>query len=87
MSTEKSVRQAAAEWNDRARAEGRLLEQDPWSLPRLYEGLILDVPTTPDAEERVRQLDSLLAGLDPQNAATTAEHRPNGEDGTGWLLD
>lgn len=68
MSTEKSVRQVAEEWNAKAKAEGRLLEHDPWSLPSLYEGSILDVPVTPEAEERIRRLDETIARLKQQRS-------------------
>jgi len=75
MNTEKSVRQIVAEWNARAKAEGRLLEQDPWSLPPLYNGSVLDVPFTPEAEERIRHLDVLLARLEPASAAAVSDQQ------------
>ena len=76
MSTEKSVREIAQEWNAKAKAKGVLLEQDPWSLPVLYQGSILDVPVTPEAEERIRRLDALIARLERENAvAETAEQQ------------
>jgi hypothetical protein len=56
MNTEKSVRQTCQEWNAKAKADGRLLEQDPWTLPDLYQGSIFDVPMTPEAEERIARL-------------------------------
>jgi hypothetical protein len=76
MSTEKSVREIVEEWNAKAKAKGVLLEHDPWSLPVLYQGSILDVPVTPEAEERIRRLDALLGRLERENAAKeTAEQQ------------
>ena len=52
MNTEKSVREIVAEWNAKAKAQGVLLEQDPWALASSStSGSILDVPVTPEAEE------------------------------------
>jgi hypothetical protein len=73
MNTDKPIRQIVAEWNARAKAEGRLLEQDPWALPPLYEGSVLDVPLTPEAEERIRHLDALLAGLEQEKPAAATD--------------
>ena len=74
MNTEKTVREIVAEWNAKAKAKGVLLEQDPWALPVLYPGSILDVPVTPEAEERIHRLDALIARLERENTANvTAE--------------
>jgi len=80
MNTEKSVREIVEEWNAKAKAKGVLLEQDPWSVPVLYHGSILDVPVTPEAEERIRRLDALIARLERENAATVAAEQQSVRD-------
>ncbi len=74
MTPEKSVRQIANEMNEEARQKGMLLERDPWTIPSLYEGSILDRPMTPEEEARIHRLDALIARLERDNAAVvTAE--------------
>lgn len=55
MSTEKSVRQFATEWNAEIEAKGMLLKQDPWAMPEIYSGSVLD-PPTPEGIERTAKL-------------------------------
>jgi hypothetical protein len=55
MSTEKSIDDIMNEMNDRAKAEGRYLGKAFWEIPR-QEGSILDVPLTPEAEQRIAAL-------------------------------
>ena len=55
MNTQRTVQEIIAEWNAKAKAEGVLLEQDPWSIPPA-EGSILDVPLSPEAEARIARL-------------------------------
>jgi hypothetical protein len=80
MSTEKSVREIIEEWNAKAKAQGVLLEQDPWSLPVLYPGSIVDVPVTAEAEERIRRLDALIARLEREKAAAVAAEQQGVRD-------
>jgi hypothetical protein len=87
MSTEKSVREIVEEWNGKAKAKGELIGQDPWSLPVLYHGSIQDVPVTPEAEERIRQLDALIARLEQDNAAAEAPEKRGVRDQVQEISD
>jgi hypothetical protein len=80
MNTEKSAREIIEEWNGKAKARGELIEQDPWSLPVLYHGSILDVPVTTEAEERIRQLDALIARLEQENTAAVTTEQNGARD-------
>jgi hypothetical protein len=55
MNMEKSIDDIMNEMNDRAKAEGRYLGMAFWEIPRA-QGSILDVPSTPEAEQRVAAL-------------------------------
>ena len=55
MNMEKSIDEIMNEMNDRAKAEGRYLGMAFWEIPRT-EGSILDVPSTPEAEQRLAAL-------------------------------
>ena len=52
---EKSIDEIMNEMNDQAKAEGRYLGMTFWEIPRT-QGSILDVPSTPEAEQRVAAL-------------------------------
>ncbi len=52
---EKSIDDIMNEMNDRAKAEGRYLGKAFWEIPRA-QGSILDVPSTPEAEQRLAAL-------------------------------
>jgi hypothetical protein len=54
--------------NDLAKAQGRFLDQAFGQIPR-KPGSILDVPLTPEAEERIRHLVATIARLKRQRAA------------------
>ena len=62
MNTEKSVQEIVDEWNTKAKAEGRYLDQDPWSI-RPATGSLLDVPETPESRERIEWLKQQIAEL------------------------
>jgi hypothetical protein len=62
MSTEKSVREIVEEWNTKAKAEGRYLDQDPWSIPPA-PGSLLDIPDTSESRERIEWLKQQIAEL------------------------
>ena len=68
MSTEKSVREIVEEWNTKAKAEGRYLDQDAWSIPPAA-GSILDIPETPESRERIEWLTQQIAELHRQRQA------------------
>jgi hypothetical protein len=68
MNTPKSSDDVMRELNDLARAQGRYLGKAFWEIPR-HPGSILDVPLTPEAEERIRRLDARIARLKRQRAA------------------
>ncbi len=65
MSTEKSVREIVEAWNTKAKAEGRYLDRDPWSIPPAA-GSLLDVPETPESRERIEWLKQQIAELQRQ---------------------
>ena len=65
MNTEKSVREIVEEWNTKAKAEGRYLDQDPWSIPPAA-GSLLDIPETPESRERIEWLKQQIAELQRQ---------------------
>ena len=67
MSTAKSSEDVMRELNDLAKAQGRYLGKAFWEIPR-QPGSILDVPLTPEAEERIRRLDATIARLKQQRA-------------------
>jgi hypothetical protein len=62
MSTPKSSDDVMRDLNELARAQGRHLGQAFWEIPR-QPGSIVDVPLTPEAEERIRRLDARIARL------------------------
>jgi len=82
MSAGRSVREIAEEWNARAKAEGRYLDQDPWSIPPA-EGSLLDPPTPEGAErtatlrkerlERERAAREKIASLERAQEEATAK--------------
>ena len=43
-----------------------VLQQDPWTLPILYDVSLLDVPETPEARERIEWLKQQIAELKRQ---------------------
>lgn len=69
MKPEKSVRQIVNDWNARAKAEGKLLEQAPSTLPALYEGSILDIRDTPESLQRIERLKQQIAELKQKKQA------------------
>ncbi len=72
MNTPKSSDDVMQDLNELAKAQGRYLGQAFWEIPR-EPGSILDVPLTPDAEERIRRLDATIARLKRQRAGGAAE--------------
>jgi len=68
MNTPKSSDDVLREMNDLAKAQGRYLDKAFWEVPR-QSGSIVDVPLTPEAEERIRRLDARIARLKQQRAA------------------
>jgi hypothetical protein len=74
MSTDKSVREVVEEWNARAKAAGRYLDRDPWSVPP-REGSLLDVPDTAESRTRIALLQQQIATLQqeqqPEQGALT----------------
>jgi hypothetical protein len=62
MSNLEHLQSLADEFNARARAEGRYLEQDFWDIPS-QPGSILDSPMTPESKERVARLRAQIAEL------------------------
>jgi hypothetical protein len=62
MSTPKSSDEVMRKLNDLAKAQGRYLDKCFWEIPR-QPGSILDVPLTPEAEERIRRLDATIERL------------------------
>jgi hypothetical protein len=68
MNTAKSVDDVMRDLNDLAKAQGRYLGKAFWEIPR-QAGSLLDVPLTPEAEERIRRLDATIARLKQQRAA------------------
>ena len=59
MNTPSSNDEIMKRINDRAKAEGRYLGKAFWEIPRA-EGSILDVPSTPESEQRLAALRALL---------------------------
>jgi hypothetical protein len=55
MNTSESIDQIMNEMNDRAKAEGRYLGKAFWEIPS-QPGSILDVPSTPEAQQRLAAL-------------------------------
>ena len=55
MNTPTSNAEIMKRMNDRAKAEGRYLGMAFWEIPR-EEGSILDLPSTPEAEQRLGAL-------------------------------
>jgi hypothetical protein len=55
MNTSKPIDEIMNEMNDRAKAEGRYLGKAFWEIPSQPES-ILDVPSTPEAQERLAAL-------------------------------
>ena len=76
MNTPKSSDDVMQDLNELAKAQGRYLGQAFWEIPR-QPGSILDVPLTPEAEERIRRLDATIARLKRQRAAGRG---PEGEE-------
>jgi hypothetical protein len=75
MNTEQSVREIVEEWNAKAKAAGRYLDRDPWSVPPA-EGSLLDVPQTDESRARIAWLQQQIAALQqrqPQERATLTE--------------
>jgi hypothetical protein len=70
MNTAKSSDDVLRDMNDLAKAQGRYLDKVFWEIPR-QPGSILDVPLTPEAEERIRRLDARIARLKLQRAASS----------------
>jgi hypothetical protein len=68
MNTPKSSDDVMRELNELAQAQGRYLGLAFWEIPR-EPGSIVDVPVTPEAEERIRRLDARIARLKRQRAA------------------
>jgi hypothetical protein len=52
MSTPRSLDEILKQMNDRAKAEGRYLAKAFWEVPA-QAGSIVDVPSTPEAEQRL----------------------------------
>jgi hypothetical protein len=65
MNPEKSVREVVEEWNAKAKAAGRYLDRDPWSVPPA-EGSLLDVPETAESCARIAWLQQQIADLQQQ---------------------
>jgi hypothetical protein len=55
MNTPKPIDEIMNEMNDRAKAEGRYLGKAFWEIPSQPQS-ILDVPSTPEAQERLAAL-------------------------------
>lgn len=68
MNTPKSSDEVLQEMNDLAKNQGRYLDKAFWEIPR-QPGSLLDVPLTPEAEERIRRLDAKIARLKQQRAS------------------
>jgi len=68
MNTPKSSDDVLREMNDLAKAQGRFLDKAFWEIAR-QPGSIVDVPLSPEAEERIRRLDERIARLKEQRAA------------------
>jgi hypothetical protein len=69
MTNERSIDELMNEFNDQAKAEGRYDSRAFWEVPP-QPGSILDVPLTPEAEERIarlraRRLGRLKAAQEP----------------------
>jgi hypothetical protein len=84
MNTPKSSDDVMQDLNELAKAQGRYLVQAFWEIPR-EPGSIVDVPVTPEAEERIRRLDATIARLKRQRAADQGragkqEDRSEGRD-------
>jgi hypothetical protein len=60
-----TVQEIVEEWNTRAKAEGRYLDKDPWSIPPAA-GSLLDIPETPESRERIAWLNQQIAELQRQ---------------------
>jgi hypothetical protein len=67
MNTPKSSDDVMRELNELAKTQGRYLGKAFWEIPR-QPGSMLDVPLTPEAEERIRRLDATIARLKQQRA-------------------
>jgi hypothetical protein len=67
MSTPKSNAEIMKEFNDRAKAEGRYLGKAFWEIPA-QPGSILDVPITPEAEQRIAILNALISEIQETKA-------------------
>ncbi len=68
MNTENSIDNIMNEMNDWAKAEGRYLGKAFWEIPSQPES-ILDVPLTPEAEQRLAALRARRLGRSKQTAA------------------
>lgn len=71
MKGERSPREIAAEWNERAKAEGHYLEEELKDIP-VDPGSIFDVPVTPEAAARIKRLDAHIAQRKRERAMAIA---------------
>lgn len=89
MNTPKTSDEVMQSLNDQAKAQGRFLADDPWNVERASRS-ILDVPLTPEAQERIRRLDERLRQLRQQATSQLAASEQfnadaNSEETTGHL--
>ena len=64
---ERPIDDLMREFNDRAKAEGRFLDKDPWDITRT-PGSILDVSETPESRRRIASLRRRIAELEQEAA-------------------
>jgi hypothetical protein len=83
MNTPKSNDDVLRDLNDLAKAQGRYLGKAFWEIPR-QPGSILEIPLTPEAEERIRRLDAKIARLKRQRAASQV---PDGQEARTEVRD
>ena len=92
MNTPRTIDEIMNEMNDRAKAEGRYLGQAFWEVPP-SPGSILDVPPTPEVQQRItalraRRLDRRRAAAEQSEPAAQiqdevkAHIRENLQEGT-----
>ncbi len=72
MNTAKTSDDVMREMNDLARRLGRLPAKHPWEIEPT-PGSLLYVPLTPEAEERIRHLDAIIARLEREKVAAVTE--------------
>jgi len=65
MTTERSIDELMADFNSKAKAEGRYDGRAFWEVPP-RPGSLLDVPETPESRERIEWLKQQIAELQRQ---------------------